>query len=357
MKRFIIWGLLLLTAKIHAGLYQPCANDIIACPPPSMYIDIQTGGYRLMAPGFSFGEILASDGSGLAAFPNLIEHHDRITGFYPRIAAGFEFDNGCLPCVVGENFFIELAVFYSCFEKVDNSNETITDGFAFPRINGEGDFLFTSELTRFSAISLRRKYEYGGFQGKLGSNIFCCSKLITITPYLELDVDSFNQTYEGTVPRINGGLSGRNFRFKEKLTTSYWDFGGGFDIFYRCSPACRTLFFFVEGTGFLSHADTEFKATERITLPPRAPIKIENDECVFSGKARGQLGVGYFFGNNVAVSIMGQIDYWGYVPRVTNPHRVEDGSGAVGIYDGPARITRTSATNYALVFDLTVAFF
>ena len=333
------------------------------CLAQDLYADVQLGAYRLNSPGFSFGEELAPlTGEGIAALPEFFIGNDHVNAFYPRLTLGVEMNSSWNPCWVGSTFFFEVGGSYiSCDKFLDLGNGIFTN-FALPQLNGGGDFIAETAgvETEFSGVDFKRRYRYSNVSTKLGSNMFFKgSPRFSLVPFLEIDFSYLQQGYFMNIGAITGGAFATRVRTKEILNTKYYDFGVGADAVWFFSPCCRTPFIFGEIVGFASSSHTTLSARESALFPLLGTItqRLHKEHDNFTGKVRGQLGVGYQFGYNFGASIMGQIDYWGFIPKVINPHRIETTPSTTGLYDRPAHIVGKTTTNWALVLNLNFIFY
>lgn len=332
----------------------------------NFYIDLLLGAYRLDAPAFSFGEILDPfpfAAAGIAPIPELaIAHGEHVYACYPKLALGVEMNMGDCFCWVGSNITFEVGVFYAERDKNDHLGDGTFPDFALPTVNGGSDFL-ASTLgipTAFSGVGFQRTYRYAGMQAKLGSDfLFKHSPQFYLNGFFEFDYVGLQQDYRIHIGRLAGGANATEFHLNEHVTTTYMDYGLGLGSSYFFSPSCRSLFLYGEVAGFLSCAHTHLKAREHAVFPlfGFSQNELRNDYSTLSGKARGQLGIGYQFGYNFTLSCIGQAEYWGYIPRVVNPHRVGHNILGGGVYDYPVHIEQEHAFNYALVVGLTFVFF
>lgn len=321
------------------------------------YTEFEAGLYRLNMPPFSYGEFVDPiTGIGIDPIPEFTFSNDNVNSFYPRLALGLEVNKKWCPCWIRDILF-ELGVFYLRRDVGPGiGSGVISDEIALP--NPDGSNLLFGNAT-LSGLELKRNYEYGGVQFKLGSDLnFYHFPQFALTPYLEFDFDSLNQDYEVSIGSVTGATTPvgplTNVVVREHVNTNYWDFGIGIDMRYAFSPCCKTFFVFAEGAAFVSHASSFLKARSSLTTatPTTTTTRFERNHYVLTGKARGQVGIGYQFGYNFMASVMGQVDYWDYVPRLLNPQRI-----ATTAYDHPLAIGRSSATNYALIFSVNITFF
>lgn len=329
------------------------------------YTEFEAGIYRLNMPAFSYGEYIDPfpPGAGTAPLPEFAIKNDHVSAFYPRLALGVEVSKKWCPCWIRDILF-ELGIFYLVKDVNPGPGDGAFFNFTLPNINGSGDLLAVAAVapaqTNFSGIELNRRYQYGGVQFKMGSDLnFYHFPQFAFTPFLEMDIDSVGQDYHIYIGSVVGVANATNIHVQEQLNTNYWDVGFGIDTRYAFSPCCNTFFIFAEASAFLSNANTRLRAKSSITnaLGVTTMLRFFRKHNVVSGKARGQLGIGYQFGYNFMASIMGQIDYWGYVPRIINPHRVGTNLSGTGVYAHPATIVESTATNYAIIFSVDVTFF
>lgn len=346
-----------LFASYYKTPYFPCHNNC-----SHFYMQADVGDYRLRMPGYSFGELLTPV-TLTAAGPieEFTISRDTVDCFYPRLALGVEFNREFCPCWV-RNLLFEIGLFYTVGDKQDTPGNGTFTNFALPAVNGSGDFLADTILadpTSFSGLTFKRDYRYAGVQFKLGSDLnLSRSSRFAFTPFVEVDLDSLTQDYKLRIGSLSGGTSALNFALDEHVTTNYIDVGVGFDAGLPLSPSCNTFVLFGEAAVFVSGAHTRLKANESAILPlvPSAISSFyRNKHDAVQCKARGQVGVGYQFGYNFMASVVGQVDYWGYLPEVINPQRVA--GTTVGIYDRAVHIEPKSTVNYALILSLTVTFF
>lgn len=360
------WGLLLAlcmgAVSGFGSIYQP--YNYAPSPRGDLYIDLDLGMYSLDMPGFAFGELLSPlpFSAGIAPIPELAFRHERVKAFYPKLAIGVDFYNGWSPCWAGSNLFFEVGVFYVTQDRINELGDGVFGNFALPQLSGGGDFIASAGglLSAFSGVDLRREYRYGGGQIKLGSDLlFDTTYRFSFTPFFEVDIDTLQQIYKINIGSIVGAVNFNRFFLNESLSTNYYDFGIGVDTSYRFCD-CQSVLFFAEGVFFISAAHTRFHGRETAIntgtlLTTTSTIHRQHD--ALDVKARGQVGIGYQFGYNFAVSVIGQLDYWGYVPAIKNPHRVGITGLGTGIYDFPARIVSKSATNYGIMLNFLVTFF
>jgi hypothetical protein len=354
-------SLLLLMISLGLPLAASCTSypyNRYDCGNSDFYIELQGGGYRLQAPGFAFGEILSATGVPLGDIPEFEIGNDHIHACYPRLTLGVEFYNGLTPCWVGTNLFFELNLAYLDTDRTSNLGNGSFTGFVLPTINGSGGFLGATTPTTFSGVNFKRKYRYSNVAFKMGSDFLSDNPQLSLRPFVEFDIDSLHQGYIINVGSITtGAVVTSDFRLDESLQTQYYDFGLGIDGSYAFSPCCNTFFVFGEGAAFVSHAETRLhgreNATSALGVVTTSTLHSKHETCLF--KARGEVGVGYQFGYNLALSVTGLVEYWSYVPEIINPQLVR--AGLPGVFDRPAHIDRTSATNYGLLVGLTFIFF
>lgn len=323
-----------------------CSSGCSTC---RAYFEVGLGAYRLDAPDYSFGELLNIAGTlGIADIPEFAEH-ERVDGFFPRLAFGIEFPQEYTPCWLGNNLRFELSGFYFERDFDNDSNSFALDNFAFPLLDGSGDFIaVTSGLTStFSGVDFDQKYRYSGVAAKLASD-FCNPFFsnFTFTPFVEIVFDVLHQGYIIDITSITGGIAVTDYLLDQSLDTNYFDFGLGINIKYAFSTYFPAITVFGEAAIFGSYAHTVFNGIESATsIVTSSFLDFKHDS--FDSKFRGQVGFGYELSNNFALAIVTQVEHWGYIPQLVNPHRI-----AAGSYDGPVRIESENATNYAALLKL-----
>ncbi len=351
------WGGLPTTWGSYRRYNRCCLNQ-------DFYVDIELGGYQLNSPGFAFGEILSPlTGAGIADIPEFFLNREHISSFYPRLTLGVEMMNCWNPCWVGNTIFFEIGGSYISNDKFSDLGNGIFTNFALPVLNGSGDFIAETGgvETEFSGVDFKRQYRYGNVAFKLGSCILTPrSPRFSIIPFVELDFSYLHQGYKLNIGSITGGAIATRFQLREFLNTKYYDFGIGSDFSFVFTPECRTAFLVSEAAIFCSSTHTHLKGRESaifplIGVPTQNFIERKHDAFTFKGRVKA--GIGYQFGYNFAASIIGQVDYWGYIPQVINPHRIETTPSLTGLYDKPAHIIGKRTTNYAVYLNLNFVFF
>jgi hypothetical protein len=352
------WGGLPPTWGSYKRYNRCCLNE-------DFYVDLQFGAYQLNMPPFSYGELLDANAFGIEPLPQFSLRRDKVNGCYPKIALGVEMDNGWCPCWVGSTIFFEVGASYVERDKFSELGNGTFGPFALPTLDGSGDLVFPTVAgeSLFSGVDFKRNYRYGNVAIKLGSSFLfptnCQSALI---PFIETDFSYLHQAYTMNIGSISGAATASRFFLKETLNTQYFDYGIGLDLYRALRPRCRTPFVFGEVAFFGSCAKTTFEGEQRVTLnvlPADRANFLEKHLDRLTYKIRGQAGFGYQFGYNFSAALMGQVDYWGYVPVIVNPQRLRSASTTtlIGIYDKPAHIEATSALNYAIVLNLNFVFF
>lgn len=365
MKRLQLLLLLSLTSALGAACHSYPYNRY-CCESSDFYLEIEGGGYWLDAPEFSFGEVLTTTGVVTSDIPEFAIGHEHVGGCFPRVLLGVEFYNGITPCWIGTNLFFELAIgYYDTDRTLDLGNGSFT-GVTLPALDGSGSFVptpltpITSAL--FSGVDFKRKYRYSNVAFRLGSEFLIEHPQLSLRPFAEFAVDAVHEGYIVKVGTITVNTTPTattftHFKLDESLQTQYFDFGFGIDGNWGFSPCCNSLFLYGEAAVFASHASTtlhgrEFVTSSGTTVSSR--VSKDHDECLF--KARAKAGVGYQFGYNLALSLTGIYEYWGYIPQVINPQLVSTAT-TTGAFDRPAHIEKKTANNYGLVVGLTFIFF
>lgn len=305
MKRLMLSGLVSLMSL-------PLFSQFPCCDLPfDLYASIEGGYYWFDVPKFTYGALVTGTG-GEIFFPDWVAD-DCVDEPYGIVHGGLKMhpSNGCFSFLS-----IEAFGFFSGEERINRNFSSSDDGLPIINlIDGGGTYGSLFPQSGF----LNREYNYCGggafFKGTISS------KCLSLTPYFAYAYYKLDETYDLL---LNTALSGTgNFSstsLKECLETAYNDFGVGLEL--------ATLFcchWILKGYGaiYYSHASTDFKGKQVVQLNPSGILTARVENCTKHDtcKLKGGLELGYMFNCfcNLTLSVVGNIEHWGYIPEIKNP--------------------------------------
>ena len=178
---------------------------------------------------------------------------------------------------------------------------------------------------------------------------------VIFAPYLEFAINGFRQNYSiGANFSILAPITDVNIKVNETIHSTYYDFGIGWKMIV---PFCRCSTFYLGGSVFGSYAHSKLDASnalQNITAPIFLRSRASDKKSRLSEKVKGFVGFSFCY-RCLTFVVEGDVEYWGYIPQVHNPH-----IRAVQLnppLDGPAKIHRHNAYNYSVGAKLFVSLY
>lgn len=290
--------------------YNPCQPFSDWC----FYIDLEAGYQNFyLLPSFSFGQQV-NPLIPIFAFTATDEHAESP---YVKVGLGTTFASDCLPCWIGQCLDIRLSGHY--FE--DNKKNSATIGpvglLLFPIVSVDAGIGLNPNLI---SGSFHRDYKYFGgdleFYG-CHSWSFCqnpCLNPVIVRPYVALGIHEFNQDYSILFQGITTTNAYRSLNLSEQLHSTYYDIGAGLELDY-CFFSCLSAF--IKGSFSGSYTHTRFYGQETFFSTFRIPSDLTLKHDTFNSKVKAATGIDYHLGR-WTVGVVGNYEYWGYMPKVQN---------------------------------------
>lgn len=322
----------------HGSVQWPYLSNAIC------YGGVETGYRRFQAPGFSYVLVVfAAPPFPIATYPALAIKEDQPRGSTTDIFFGTRFINA--PDWLGTNFAIELrGSYFTGQERQLHDSQALADEVLqlFP-INGIGTAGTITGPTPY-LITFDRSYQYDAFDLTFKTDYYfqLLSTYFIVEPFLQGSFDQFFQNYtQADALRV--------FRLNEKLSTNYYDIGGGIKFI---APFSSSFALILQGGFFGSYAHTRFNGNEIVNSPGEGNTFEINDmrldHHTWSTKFKGSGELSYQH-RTLNMALVGSYEYWGYLPKIINPQFIPG-----TIFATAARLGSTYSWNYSVTLKFTV---
>lgn len=183
--------------------------------------------------------------------------------------------------------------------------------FIIPLIDGTTVFTTGGSPTESVVGFLNRHYDYSGAGARIKGYIPW--KCVCVTPYLAYEHYEVHEKIQARFELTAGPFVSTNL--EEKLDICYDDFGAGIEL---SALFCSRLLLSGYGAVYASYAATRFTGFQSVVSTASPTASVSDRTAKDSYKLKAGVELGWLF-NCFSVSVVGNIESWGYIPQIVNP--------------------------------------